>query len=578
MAVLDTETRPLAHESELRPQRHARSIPAALPSSGSKPVTAAVPAGPDPAFATAGYIPPFPLLDAETRRKFAARAPVDPVGPLPPGWGKAFAASDRLFFEVGSDPRLLALLRPILGDDIVLWGASVIARVPGQVHAWHSDVESARPEGGFASVWIGIENTSRDSALNMISGSHRTGCSIQELVHRNGLSRSDAGDDRLLAWARETVPDAELIVPDMTDGDAVVFDGRLWHGTSNRRETGTRKALLLQYAASDLAVFTPKSFGWPFAYHETRPPVVVVSGRPHPANLVVPPPPRELPRKAVLGARFFDGQPLFGKDTDWWSYHPDFDAGTANLRHVTGHVSSLAPGATPHPPHVHQEEEILLVLDGEADIIHPHTGDGGSPAIHRLGAGEFAYTGAWSPHTLRNPSAERSVTYLAYKWAGRPRAAPDALPTQVVRPDWTKELAGTGFRTRRVFEGPTGYLAKLHAHITHLDPGAGYASHADGHDVAIIVLDGRIEVRGRTLGRGGIVFLPGGVRHGMRNAGTGPARYVVIEFHAPGPEQRPPTALDRLAHVARTGHWPGKSIARRVYRGVKAMAGGTASP
>ena len=31
------------------------------------------------------------------------------------------------------------------------------------------------------------------------------------------------------------------------------------------------------------------------------------------------------------------------------------------------------------------------------------------------------------------------------------------------------------------------YLQKLHAHITELDPGAGYPSHADDHDVAIIV-------------------------------------------------------------------------------------------
>lgn len=530
----------------------------------------AQPPGADPAsaFAATGYVAPFRLLDADTCRRLAANDPVTPVGPLPPGWEKALAASDDLFHAVASDPRLLALLRPVLGESIVVWGASIVTRVPGQVHHWHSDVESMRPEGGFASVWIGVENTSRESALNVITGSHRVGSTIQELLYREKLSRADATEERLLGWARAVVPEAEMIMPDMADGDAVVFDGRLWHGTTNRRRTGTRKALLLQYAAASAPVFTPRGFGWPFAFHEVRPPVVVVSGRPDAANLVVPRPPQPARPIAITGARFNDALPLFGKKVTSWSFHGGFEAGTANLRHVAEHMSVLAPGATPHPPHVHQEEEILLVLDGEAEIVHSRMAEDGPPVLHRLGPGEFSYTPAWSPHTLRNPSADRSVTYLVYKWAGRPRAASGALSAQVVRPDWSVPFAGTGFKTRKVFEGPTGYLGRLHAHITELDPGAGYGAHADAHDVAIVVLAGEIEVRGRMLRRGGVVFLPGGVRHGMKNIGTTPALYLVIEFHAPEGEHRLPSPLARLAFEARTRRWPGKALAGRLHRGV----------
>ncbi|MCW5717119.1 MAG: cupin domain-containing protein [Bauldia sp.] len=526
-----------------------------------------------------GYLPPFRLLDADACRRIASHAPIAPLGPLSPGWEKAFAASDAMFHDIATDPHLVALLRSLLGDAVILWGASIVSRVPGEIHSWHSDVESMRREGGFASVWIGLENTSRESALNMISGSHRVGRSIQELLHGEGLSRADASEERLLAWARTVVPEAGMIVPEMADGDAVVFDGRLWHGTRNRRRTGTRKALLLQYAASGVPVHTPKTFDWPVAFREEQPPVVVVSGQPHPANLVVPPPPRALPRPAPMGARFNDASPLFGKQTDWWSYHPDFDGSTANLRHVTGHVSVLAPGATPHPPHVHQEEEILLVLDGEAEIVHPRTADDGQPELHLLGPGAFAYTPAWRPHTLRNPSADRSVTYLAYKWAGRARAAHGALPSQAVRPDWTTPFHGAGFRTRKVFEGATGYLARLHAHVTELDPEAGYAAHADGHDVAIIVLAGRIAVRRRAIGPGGMVFLPAGVRHGMKNLGEGTARYLVIEFHAPETERRLPSPAARLIHAMRTRRWPGRAVAGRIYRGLGQLRpGGTNSP
>lgn len=556
MAVSEIATSPASRQPEPRAVRLEPSVER----TGTAPAL--------DGFASSGYLKPFPLVDAAHCRALAARVPTVPVGPLPRGWDKALATSDAMVHDIGADPRVLALLRPILGEDIVLWGASVIARKPGQVHSWHSDVESMRPEGGFVSVWIGLENTGRDSSLNVVSGSHRVGNSLQELLYRSGLTRADADDSRVLSWAQSVVPEAEIVVPDMADGDAIVFDGRLWHGSRNRRTAGTRKALLLQYCAADIAVHAPIRFDWPVAFDTARPPVVAVSGRPGAANLVVPRPPEALPRPSALGARFNDARPLFRATPELWSYHPDFEGSTANLRHVTGHVSVLAPGATPHAPHVHAAEEILLVLDGEAEIIHPGTGEAGATRTHRLGPGAFAYTPAFSPHTLRNPSADRSVTYLAYKWTGRPRAAAGAMATQVVRPDWATPFAGTGFKTRTAFEGPTGYLERLHAHVTELDAGAGYARHADRHDVAIVVFAGRARVRGRELAPGGMVFLPGGVGHGMENVGTERARYLVIEFHSPPQEQRAPSSLARLTHELRTRRWPGRSLVGRIYRGV----------
>ena len=47
--------------------------------------------------------------------------------------------------------------------------------------------------------------------------------------------------------------------------------------------------------------------------------------------------------------------------------------------------------------------------------------------------------------------------------------------------------------TQLIFEHPTDYFDKLHGHLTDLKPGAGCAPHTDAHDVAIVVLSGRIE-------------------------------------------------------------------------------------
>ncbi len=84
---------------------------------------------------------------------------------------------------------------------------------------------------------------------------------------------------------------------------------------------------------------------------------------------------------------------------------------------------------------------------------------------------------------------------------------------------------------RVLFELATGYLNKLHAHVTDLKPGAGYPAHADEHDVAIVVFSGRVETLGKIVGPGGSMYYAAHEPHGMNNAGNHPARYLVFEFH-----------------------------------------------
>ncbi|MGH6804554.1 MAG: cupin domain-containing protein, partial [Methyloceanibacter sp.] len=85
--------------------------------------------------------------------------------------------------------------------------------------------------------------------------------------------------------------------------------------------------------------------------------------------------------------------------------------------------------------------------------------------------------------------------------------------------------------TRVLFQGPTAYLGKLHAHVTELQPGGGYSAHADKYDVAIILFSGTVETLGKTVGPGGSIYYSAGQLHGMRNVGDNPAKYLVIEFH-----------------------------------------------
>jgi hypothetical protein len=97
--------------------------------------------------------------------------------------------------------------------------------------------------------------------------------------------------------------------------------------------------------------------------------------------------------------------------------------------------------------------------------------------------------------------------------------------------DPTGPTGAGSYRTKLLFEGPTQCLRRLHCHISLLEPGAGYDPHADAYDVAIVVLDGKVETLGQRVGPHATIFHPAGQLHGIRNPGTVPARYVVFEFH-----------------------------------------------
>jgi ectoine hydroxylase-related dioxygenase (phytanoyl-CoA dioxygenase family) len=188
-------------------------------------------------FVRDGYLEPVRLLtpgECKEIVRYLRRTDI----PAPSVWEKARAVHERALFELATRPAVLDPVRAVLGPDVVLWGVSALSRAPGQAHPWHSDIESCGPEGGFVSVWIGLANTSRHSSLQVIAGSHRLGRSVQEARATKRITRDDARPDVLLELAREHDEAVALVEPDMSDGEAIFFDGRLWHGTANWQRNG----------------------------------------------------------------------------------------------------------------------------------------------------------------------------------------------------------------------------------------------------------------------------------------------------------------------------------------------------
>lgn len=250
-----------------------------------------------------GFCSPIALLTAADCAAFERHAARGDL-PAPLSWHKGRAATDPAFHEIATRPEIIARLRPLLGDDIVLWGASIVHRPPGTRHPWHSDMESAAPDARAVSAWIGLAGTADSSGLRFIPGSHRYGHPVQEVLVGLGEERNNLTDARMAEIARAFDPAARIVEAGAHDGELVLFDGRVWHCGYNERATGTRTALLLQYAAAAMPVPMPagRGYEWPLRFAETpRVPTILVSGSGrHSANRLVPPPQKPAPDAPMI--------------------------------------------------------------------------------------------------------------------------------------------------------------------------------------------------------------------------------------------------------------------------------------
>ena len=292
--------------------------------------------------------------------------------------------------------------------------------------------------------------------------------------------------------------------------------------------------MLLQYARPDIPIWMPdlSQLEFPFRnLEDVRPPCVMVHGSTKStANRIVPAP----SGSQGAGSRVRQIKlPLAEDAASGWASLRLLKGPTRCMTDLECHVSVLSAGKSPHEPHLHTEEEILVVLDGHAEL--ELVGTNGAVQRHAVERGSFAYYPLGQAHTIRNTSAE-PVTYLMFKWLGAASQwQPGSLETKVLHSQklvgQTAAGMGEGFATAEAFQGATGHLLRLHAHVSTLNPGGGYAPHIDAYDIGLVLLEGSVETLDQRVDAPAVVFYGAGEPHGIRNAGSTPAAYLVFEFH-----------------------------------------------
>ena len=113
--------------------------------------------------------------------------------------------------------------------------------------------------------------------------------------------------------------------------------------------------------------------------------------------------------------------------------------------------------------------------------------------------------------------------------------------------DWNASAAQqTGYGARRqFFKSPTATLDELSLHVTTVNPGASsHAPHRHVNEEMIIVKEGTVEalVGGelKKAGPGSVIFNASNELHSIKNVGTTPATYHVINWYSPGMKQAQP--------------------------------------
>lgn len=116
--------------------------------------------------------------------------------------------------------------------------------------------------------------------------------------------------------------------------------------------------------------------------------------------------------------------------------------------------------------------------------------------------------------------------------------ADDAAILRSTAVGWAQIQAKTATnsgRSRAILRAPTATLEELESHITTLAPGEdSHPPHRHPQEEMVVLKEGTLEARleGRvtTVEAGGVVFLASNEEHSVRNVGTSPATYYVIQW------------------------------------------------
>ena len=113
-------------------------------------------------------------------------------------------------------------------------------------------------------------------------------------------------------------------------------------------------------------------------------------------------------RMAVMDSTIFDWNSFTAQPNKTGTVRRVVQGPTATLDELEMHITTLNPGASPHAPHKHPDEELVIIKEGTVESLV-------NGQLRRVGPGSVIFQAADQLHSIKNVG-DVPATYHVIKW------------------------------------------------------------------------------------------------------------------------------------------------------------------
>ena len=238
---------------------------------------------------------------------------------------------------------------------------------------------------------------------------------------------------------------------------------------------------------------------------------------------------------AKLGSTVFTWETRVASPTGVGEYRGVARNPTATLREFECHITCLNAGNASHAPHIHPQEELIILREGTLDV---HI----NGVETRVGPGSLFFFASYDWHAVKNVG-DTQAKYFVFNFSTEATAAfkeklpmppaPGRMGSAIWNWNDLKAVATKTGERRAVVDSPTSTLANFSCHVTTLNAGIPpHPPHSHPDEEIVFLSEGLLDVtiNGITTRAtpGSIVFISSGDEHGWTNAGDMQAVYYVM--------------------------------------------------
>lgn len=210
---------------------------------------------------------------------------------------------------------------------------------------------------------------------------------------------------------------------------------------------------------------------------------------------------------------------------------PLVEGSSVAFKHIKIHATTVYPRQSPHPSHKHEEEEMIIIKEGELTV----TIEG---KTQTLGTGSVALINSGEEHGFEN-KGDKNATYYVMRYESREplniergkKAGGSFMINWKDVPFQAHDKGGI----RKFFDKGTSMAKRFEMHVTTLKEGLeSHPPHTHKAAEILLPIDNIAEehIAGNWIkaGIGDIIFLESNVPHAIRNIGKGTITYFAFQF------------------------------------------------